>query len=337
MPLFMKKIFAILLLLMLFNYRHTYTTHPVRNVKKVVLWGHKLHSHTHSYIHWGFQRAYQALGYQTLWLDQHDHIANIDFSNALFITEGQVDRGIPIRDDCYYIIHNCRPDKYRHLLANGHAIILQVYTHDCLKRNEPAFDFCFHYDLAQPIIYMPWATDLLPHEIDAVKAQIATKKEKNRTAVFVGSISYGEYGNQPQINDFQRACQERGITFSHGGVNSRSMEDNISMVQNALLAPAIQGEWQCRQGYIPCRIFKNISYGALGVTNSQTVYQLFNGKIVYDANAHQLCIKACEAVTNHSLEKQYELMDFVRDNHTYLNRIERLFSYFEMVSKYKGL
>ncbi len=333
----MKKIFFISALLLLLHSMHIHTDHPVRHVKQVVLWGHKLHSHTHSYIHWGFQRGYQALGYKTLWLDQRDSLANIDFTNSLFITEGQVDQGIPIRNDCYYVIHNCKPDKYRQLLANGHAIILQVYTHDCLKRNEPAFEFCFHYDLAQPIIYMPWATDLLPAEIDEIKAQIATKKQKNQTAVFIGTISYGQFGNQPQINDFTRACQERTISFTNGGVNSRSMEDNISLVQNALLAPAIQGEWQCRQGYIPCRIFKNISYGAMGITNSETVYKLFHEKILYDPNTYQLGIKACNAIKDHSLEKQYELMDFVRDHHTYLDRIERLFNFFEMVHNHKGL
>jgi Lrp/AsnC family transcriptional regulator for asnA, asnC and gidA len=32
-------------------------------IKKVVIWGHKLHSHTHSYIHNGFYIAFKHLGY----------------------------------------------------------------------------------------------------------------------------------------------------------------------------------------------------------------------------------------------------------------------------------
>jgi hypothetical protein len=309
--------------------------HPVRHVNQVVLWGHKLHSHTHSYIHWGFERAAEHMGYKTLWLDRRDNISNIDFSNSLFITEGQVDQGIPVRDDCYYVIHNCKPDKYRHLLQNGHAIILQVYTHDCLKRNEPSFDFCFHYDLAQPIIYMPWATDLLPHEIDEMKRKVANHKQKKPVTTFIGTISNSGYSNGSQINAFNAECKKHGITFESG--RNKSMEENIQMVQKALLAPALQGEWQCKQGYIPCRIFKNISYGALGITNSETVYKLFDQKVVYNSDPKKLAQDAINRANSITTEEIHELMDFVRDKHTYVTRINQLFDFFETVQQHKGL
>jgi hypothetical protein len=62
-------------------------------IDKVVIWGHKLHTHTHSYIHEGFFRAFENLGYPTYWFDKLDDIADFDFSNTFFITEGQVDQG----------------------------------------------------------------------------------------------------------------------------------------------------------------------------------------------------------------------------------------------------
>jgi hypothetical protein len=179
--------------------QHAHSDHPVRHVKNVVLWGHKLHSHTHSYIHWGFSRAFKHLGYNVYWLDNSDNVANLDLANSLFITEGQVDQKIPIRCDCYYIIHNCKPDKYRQLLATGHAIILQVYTHDCLKRKEPALSLCFHYDLNQPIMYMPWATDLptsgsrswrwfVPYMTDMVIRETGNEKPRKNTS----NVSFGD-------------------------------------------------------------------------------------------------------------------------------------------------
>ncbi len=313
----------------------SFGSHPVRQVNKVVIWGHKLHSHTHSYIHWGFNRAFKHLGYDTYWFDKRDNVSSFDFSNCLFLTEGQVDQHIPIRDDCYYIIHNCKKGKYHHLLNNGHAIILQVYTHDCLKRKEPSLAYCFHYDLKQPVIYMPWATDLLPHEIDDLKKQLPNIKRTN-AAQFNGSAGgMGGFGNQKQLDAFKKACQECGHTFAIRNACSCSMEENIASIQQAYLAPALQGSWQCNQGYIPCRIFKNISYGAMGLTNSKTVYELLKGKIIYNENPHQLFYDAQEKLKTWTLEDQYELMDLVRDNHTYLNRIESLFSFFEMVDTHK--
>lgn len=309
--------------------------HPVRHVKKVILWGHPLHSHTHSYIHWGFFRAFKKLGYETYWFDGKTSMSNFDFNNVLFITEGQVDSAIPIRDNCYYIIHNCKPAKYQHLLNNGRAIILQVYTHDCLTRKEPSFDYCFHYNLPQSTLYMPWATDLLPDEIEAIKQRITLSKKKKNSASFIGSISSGYFGNQPEINQFKKAIEQHGIEFYHGGVNARSMEENIACIQASLLAPALQGSWQCKQGYIPCRIFKNISYGAMGITNSATVYRLLNKAIVYNPNAYQLGHDAIKRLATWTLNDQYALMDLVKEKHTYINRIERLFSFFEMVHSYK--
>ena len=58
-----------------------------------------------------------------------------------------------------------------------------------------------------------------------------------------------------------------------------TIEENVKLIQESILAPAIQTDWQVENGYIPCRIFKNISYGKMGVTNNPTVNKLFNDKI----------------------------------------------------------
>ena len=328
----MKRIlfFSLLFLCTIIN-----ANHPVKNVKQVILWGHKPKCHTHSYIHAAFERAFKHLGYTTYWFDDSDNISNHDFSNALFITEGQVDGKIPIRSDCFYVIHNCNTAKYQKLINSGNAIILQVYTHDCLARKEPSIAPYIHYDLKQPIIYMPWATDLLPHEIDLIKIAISRIKSKRKHAVFVGTISGGQHGNREEINQFRKSIEEEGYAFINGGVRQKSMEENIEMVQYATFAPSIQGAWQCEHGYIPCRIFKNISYGAMGITNSQTVFDLFEGKICYASDPYTLGKKSIETITNWSIEQQYTLMDFVKNNHTYLNRIKTLFDFFEMVATYK--
>lgn len=74
-----------------------------KRFKRVVIWGHPLGSHTHSYIHAGFYKAFKYLGYETHWLDHNSDVSGIDFSDTLFITEGQVDKGIPFVKDSYYL------------------------------------------------------------------------------------------------------------------------------------------------------------------------------------------------------------------------------------------
>lgn len=130
--------------------------------KTAVVWGHKLHSHTHSYVHEGFARAFKFLGYDVHWVDDEDDVSGVDFSGALFVTEGQVDTRIPIRRDCKYVLHNCDGRRYESVRSN--CLTIQVY---CAKQMQSrSFDRvgpASYY--ADGVLYQPWATDLLPHEI----------------------------------------------------------------------------------------------------------------------------------------------------------------------------
>jgi hypothetical protein len=299
--------------------------HPTLGFDKVIIWGHKLHSHTHSYIHAAFYKTFKYMGYDTYWIDNYD-MHTLETRNALFITEGQVDQHIPLDATSYYILHNCTSPKYAPLFQENRCIILQVYTHDCLSRNVTKIEECIYADYGNKVIYMPWATDLLPEEIDAIKANMHTKR-RDTVVNWVGTIGGGYFGNITQVNNFKRACSEKRIPFHQ--LTHLNDEETISAIQKSYIAPALQGAWQCEKGYIPCRIFKNISYGQLGVTNSETVYKLFNKKIVYNSDTYQLFLDAQKKLANLNPQEIYELMDFVRDNHTYINRIDTLLDFLE--------
>lgn len=296
---------------------------------KVVIWGHKLHSHTHSYIHERFYRAFQYLGYPTYWFDDSDKLKGFDFSNTLFLTEGQVDKRIPIREDCYYMLHNCDGRKYQSLFASGHCITFQVYTDRALLvPNLIKEDTCIYYDVPGKCVYMPWASDLLPHEIDEMKKKLPIEKKKE--IHWIGTIGDGTFGNIHQLNPFKQACRENGISF----IPQRpGLAENLSrkMISTSYLAPAIVGKWQEQEGYIPCRIFIAISQGQMGVTNSLRVSELFDGKIVYNHDTYQLFYDAKERLRTWTLEDQYVLMDVIKTKHTYLNRIQTLLHLFDLI------
>ena len=59
---------------------------------KICIWGHPLHSHTHSYIHAAFFKAFKALGHETYWLKNGDDASVVNCPDVLFLTETQVDR-----------------------------------------------------------------------------------------------------------------------------------------------------------------------------------------------------------------------------------------------------
>lgn len=287
--------------------------------KQVVIWGHKLHTHTHSYIHEAFFHAFSHLGYPTYWLDKDDPVDGIDFSDTLFLTEGQADAEIPLRTDGLYILHNCEVKKYANI-PKERKLILQVYTDDVLRY--PQFlkiAPCCYVDFTDRVVYMPWATDLLPHQIEAVKTQMESRVRENKV-YWVGTIGAGEFGNIEQLQPFMRACEENGIDFVHcSGLDQASQQERIG---SSFLAPAIVGEWQQTKGYIPCRIFKNMSYGKMGLTNSYRVYELFENKIIYNPDTYQLFFDGMHAMDSLSQEDLFQMMDWIKEKHTYLNRIE---------------
>ena len=69
-------------------------------------------------------------------------------------------------------------------------------------------------------------------------------------------------------------------------------------------------------------MLKAISYGLLGITNSKHVYELLDKKVIYNTDEGQLFYDAMKEIGNKELIK--EQMQMVRDNHTYINRINDL-------------
>ena len=97
---------------------------------------------------------------------------------------------------------------------------------------------------------MPWATKLLPHEIETVKARLPYIKKK-KEIYWVGSMGGGQFGNDTELSPFKLACQRNGIKFIHIDPWSHpvSSEKNVELIQTSFLAPTIVGTWQKNVGY----------------------------------------------------------------------------------------
>ena len=297
---------------------------------KVIIWGHKLHTHTHSYIHYGFYKAFKHLNYDVYWLDDNDINNNIynnfNFDNCLFITEGQVDKNIPINESSIYILHNCSKQKYRTI---NKKFNLQVITKSDLERYKfNRIDIASYYGGDQLVLC--WATDLLPEEINNNILKVKENKIISKNVLnFVGMPLY-------PWDEVQIWCNNNNIEYnSMGGFSNTnvSSEKNMELIQESILAPAIQEPWQVEHGYIPCRVFKNLSYGKMVLTNNRFVNDyLFEGKLLYNEDIHKLMDMGIEFNNNNQKKLLIELMENVRDNHTYINRIQSIIKFLEINS-----
>jgi hypothetical protein len=298
--------------------------------KRFVVWGYRLHEHTHSYIHEAFVRAARWMGIDTSWLPDEPADPG-GFDETLFLTEGQVDRHLPVRDDCFYIVHNWDPARelYAPIRERRNYLALQVFLTDVLDWPvEPIDGYPGAYALAADrTVFAPWGTDLLPPEIDRQRERLVRLLGRRRGAAWVGSIGEGEFGNAGQLRPYVDEARALGLEWTHRVRISR--KEHVRTIERALLAPAIVGAWQLEHGYIPCRIFKNASYGHLGATNSKVVRDLFpEGLCLWSEDTAELCrmsyARATETPAAEQAEAIVALMDEVRARHTYASRIRML-------------
>lgn len=302
-----------------------------RNVKKVVVWGYTPDTHTHSYIHKSFYQAFKYLGYEAYWFNNKSDVSNFDFSNTLFLTSGSEESvGIPITSDGLYILHNCDHEKLLNIPVKN-KIIIQVLTDPVLSR--PGVEKINEYTYyGENVLYQPWATNLLPEEINYDDINIKRKNVVN----YVGSVlNSGANDLREELLRFSEGCFRDNIAVCvYGGYSPQScigrimrfsgfISDarHIELIKESLYAPQLNGPVQLEMGYIPCRIFKNISYGHYGVTNSAAVNRIFNDELIYDSDPRILYEKIKSGV---SYKKRVELMKLVKEKHTYVNRIEQI-------------
>lgn len=322
--------------------------------KKVIIWGFPLHSHTHSYVHYGWYKAFHHLGYETHWFhDEYPVPSSFDFTHCLFITEGYADERIPLHPSNIYFVHVARyPLKYLQVGARFIDIRYHVssirdcnYIYDTAQKQlqsignevtlyEPyATDRDLHPQFRNPFpltyeaAYICWATDLLPHEINLEDRFL----EPEQVCYFIGSVGNG---NRKEIEKLARGCAKYGveIRFNDPWKNPLDFEDAKQLVQRSCIAPDIRGSGDpynmsmgetgtCHKniGYIPCRLFKNISYGKVGGTNCPRLQRLFGDMVVFHEDEEQLATLCFEKEKDKEYIKQQ--MIWVRDHHTYVNRV----------------
>lgn len=309
-------------------------------MKKFIIWGPKLHKDTFSYVHFGFYRAIESLGYDVSWYSDDDDVSGVDFSNSIFLGEHQGIKNMPVLDDCIYFIHNidCGSNVFNYVNrpvdhSNYYNYIhffdnFREGTEECKWPNKKEL-----VELEQNTFYHPksktveimWATDLLPEEID--ECEPALHEEDINEIYFIGTRQ-GE-----NILNFEKICNSHGKKIlnigGYTGANSLhtgappDINANINMVRNSYVSFDIRERGHLKFGrYYPCRIFKNISYGKWTGSNNPLLSDVFGDYFTCDDNLERLYDKLVEDSRNCTKKKMRDAMNFIRDKHTYVNRIK---------------
>jgi hypothetical protein len=297
---------------------------------------------TCNFVVYGFRNSYNTFGhiqeawYRALkykfpdrkvsWVDEMNP-EDADFTNAVVFSVNVANlSGLPKRKDCFYVIHNTDEttkeffgDMRQYSVMNyGMYTSTTNLTPDNIEVGPETY-FTQQAHEAYSCVILRWGTDLFPHEIEANKPT-RVFNEDSKEINFVGTVYENVHG------PFRTACQENGIRFvTMGGFSGAapvSIEENVRLVRASYMAPAIGDKYHAKVGYIPCRTYKNISYGCLPLTNNRYAQEAFQGRLIYNDDTYKLFYEAREQLKSYKLADLHQLMDEVAEKHTYLTKID---------------
>jgi hypothetical protein len=290
------------------------------------------------------------MGYETYWFHDGDYPKDFDYSNCIFWTEGFADLNIPLNSTSTYFVHVC-PSPKKYIDAGVKRFIDVRYNH--VWHKDHVYEYTMNKDTVEKIgpscylqrasgneisvnndyvnytikdydkLYITWATNYLPSEFNLEDINYPRKNVIN----FCGVLTTGgRCENLSQFKPFIDESLKNGIEFIQNDpfANPLSNEEVIRRTKESLLGVDIRGPEHIKNGYVPCRVFKSISWGHLGMTNSEEVYNELEGNCLFERDTAKLFHLAMEKKDDLKFIKQAML--YVRDNHTYVNRINSIVS-----------
>lgn len=250
-------------------------------VKRIVIWGlRSVFNDSYRFVQGGFYLTLQKLGIPVIWVD--DAAANVKLIEPgdLIFLANRAMQHLPLISGVKYCLHNVDSAFFERLDPSDY-MRLQILTHerfpsDAQKRQgvNPLLDGAAYFESESNVLYQCWGAPLLAKEFYS-----PMNLEYKKSEYFVGTIWDNELGqgNSKVIPVYQAQLQKRGIEFLH--VQGAPERINPLYVRHAAVGASIVGNWQREVSYAPCRLFKAVSFGRLGLINSNGV-----------ANAHPWAI-----------------------------------------------
>jgi hypothetical protein len=296
-----------------------------KNIDNVIIYGNKLNKNNISKMFECFYNAFKFLKYNTIWISDEEKsiLNNFDFRNTIIIVSGYENKYVPINNHCFYVLYDCQDDKFNIIDNNNKFKLIEYYDGIntdgfCSKIGN---DFVYYKINQEYELIMPWATELLPYQIDKNINNLKNIKLNNNGYIY----RFATKNELSLINNFKRLCFSDNRKFR---MNYRYMEQKLSYEKNIkeCFYPLVLCD-KITNKKIDIDIFKIISYGNLPVTNSKVGNDFFNKKLTYSPNLETLYKKRNSYNIQDKYDVLIDLMNIVKKKHTCLNRTFNILEY----------
>jgi hypothetical protein len=292
----------------------------IAGCKRVVAWGGKSgDQHSHRWIFDGLTNAARKMGMHAAWFNDTAEEAELVKPGDLVFTINIWAEHLPLVQGAKYVAHNL--DGTHPLFWDVRErdwIRWQVYT-DSAKGEQ--LGSCRYWIAENRTLIQPWGADLFAEEFYE-----PVFNPHSREAVFVGAVwNTDGQGNSGTIVELKTELAKNKLRFVHR--TQISQDEMLASIRAARIAPAFAGPWQVENNYLPCRVFKNSSYGQLVVTNVPRFRDLYGAASLEGGSIPTLVSEAMSLKRSEWLEMVVE-QQRVTARFTYresLQTIDRVF------------
>lgn len=285
---------------------------------------------THTYIFYGFYRAAKYLDLKTFWIDNQKDLDHISDEKTIVFCEGSFMPDLNKKSKSRYVVHsipNHLVQKCQELSEKKLCLNLEVFKKEALdfyQLNELAF-----FDEKNFTLYQPWATNLLPNEF--IDLDYKNPIKHDNVSYYIGLL-YGS-GSQKadKLNTFlKKSKKETKIRCILGASDSLARELTI----RSSICIDIRSGHHLEVGYVPCRVFKTLSYGREIFVNSQSIKDLMSHlpNVKYYSSGEDLRNQYENLCSINTSRKFYDetnfTLNYIKDNHTFINRLNNIFEVF---------
>ena len=226
---------------------------------------------------------------------------------------------MPLRKDCKYITHHIET---KYLTDAGVPYQNVLKLGNCIQETEKfekVENLC-NWDNSSRTLYQTWGTDLLPDEIDV---DSPVKFDWNKPHINYVGMMYEQGPFWIETFAYYAKKHNKEVKLF---TQSVSYEENMQLIKESFVCPDFRSDWHLQCGYIPCRIQKNISYGQVQGTNSPFIKKAFGDYVVFGGTPETLYDNLVDAASNNKINMK-EAMQFIKDKHTYINRITNILKF----------
>ena len=258
---------------------------------------------TFSAVHHGLALACTRLDLEVIWTEDLSDIRN---SDIIFAEAKYVD---VLGDLTQYhkVILHAEPSAFKYIVNNfPNVYFWENYKGTLSKEGWENIAPLTFYNEGYRSIQMPWASDVFEKKEENVKLE-------TNTTYYVGNFS---------TDALSKAKLLKTPLFKFFRVGGVSFDIARQFVKRSEFTFDVRNNHCIEYGFIPCRIFKNFSYGKVCFTNSSHISEVFSIPLYNDLDQLLGYIGDFRDGKLDGLvcELQHNMLSY----HTYLNRISAL-------------